>query len=337
MTTRSLIRFAVGTAALSLFVMFALSGSVNSAGPAGKGDKSAPTAPTNLTVTSISETTVTMVWNASTDNSGKFSYRVQINNLNSAYNVLATVSQTQTTYTAKFLSPNSAYSFVVYAVDGSNNRSANSNTAGASTLPDNTGPTAPVLEAVAIAPSQVQLFWSKSTDNVANNCCNYAFKINGSPLTQHINWAYSPDKPDKHSVIIRHLSPATNYNFTVAVSDYSGGNTTNSNTANATTPASNDTTPPTVPTNLRMVNTNGCAEVWLGWNEASDETDPQDKVEYEIYVNGVLSPLPVSAGVDVDFVYGTIHGENEFFIRAVDRTGNSSAPSKPIKLFLWPC
>ena len=33
---------------------------------------------------------------------------------------------------------------------------------------------------------------------------------------------------------------------------------------------------------------------------------PQDKVEYEIYVNGVPSPLPVSAGVDVDFVYGAI-------------------------------
>jgi hypothetical protein len=194
-----------------------------------------------------------------------------------------------------------------------------------------------VLEAVAIAPSQVQLFWTKSTDNVANNCCNYAFRMNGSPLTQHVNWAYSPDKPDKQSVIIRHLSPATNYNFTVLVSDYSGGNTTSSNTANATTPGSNDTTPPSVPTDLRLVGSNGCAEVWLGWNEASDETDPQDKVEYEIYVNGVLSPLPVSAGVDVDFVYGTIHGENEFYIKAVDRTGNSSAPSKAIKLFLWPC
>ena len=337
MTTRRLTRFAVGTAALSLFAMFALSVSVSSAGPAGKGDRSAPTVPGNLTVTSISETTVTLVWNASTDNSGKFSYRVQINSLNNAYNSIATVSQTQTTYTAKYLSPNSPYSFAVYAVDGNGNRSANSNSVGASTLPDTTGPTAPVLEAIAIAPSQVQLFWTKSTDNVANNCCNYAFKMNGAALTQHINWAYSEAKPDKLSVIIRHLSPGTNYNFTVAVSDYSGGNTTNSNTANATTPPSNDATPPSVPTDLRMVNTNGCAEVWLGWNEASDETDSQDKVEYEIYVNGVLSPLPVSAGVDVDFVYGTIHGENEFYIKAVDRTGNSSAPSKAIKLFLWPC
>lgn len=334
MTTHSLTRFAVGTLALALFVMFALSISVSSAG---KGDRSAPTVPTNLIITSISETTVTLVWNASTDNSGKFSYRVQINSANSAYNSLATVSQTQTTYTAKYLSPNSPYSFAVYAVDGNGNRSANSNVVGANTLPDTTGPTAPVLQAIAIAPSQVQLFWTKSTDNVTNNCCNYAFKMNGAPITQNINWAYSTDQPDKLSVIIRHLSPSTNYSFTVAVSDYSAGNTTNSNTANATTPASNDTTPPTVPTNLQMVSTNGCGEVWLGWKEATDETDPQDKVEYEIYVNGVLSPLPVSAGVDVDFVYGTIHGDNEFYIKAVDRTGNSSAPSQAIKLFLWPC
>lgn len=337
MTTRSLTRFAVGTVALSLFVMFVLSGSVSSAGPAGKGDKSAPTAPTNLAVTGISETTVTLVWNGSSDNSGKFSYRVQINSLNSSYTTLATVAQTQTTYTANFLSPNKPYSFVVYAVDGNGNRSANSNTVGANTLADTTGPTAPVLEAIAIAPSQVQLFWTKSTDNVANNCCNYAFTMNGAALTQNINWAYSSDKPDKLSVIIRHLAPGTNYNFTVAVSDWSGGNTTNSNAANATTPASNDTTPPTVPTGLNMVDTNGCAEVWLGWNEATDDIDPQDKVEYEIYVNGVLSPLPVSAGVNLDFVYGTIHGDNEFYIKAVDRSGNSSAPSKAIKLFLWPC
>ena len=54
-------------------------------------------------------------------------------------------------------------------------------------------------------------------------------------------------------------------------------------------------------------------------------------------MNGVLSPLPVSAGVSTDLVYATAFGDNEFFIKAVDLSGNSSAPSKTIKLFLWPC
>ena len=102
-------------------------------------------------------------------------------------------------------------------------------------------------------------------------------------------------------------------------------------------PPSSDTTPPNAPTNLHLVRDNSCAEVWLGWTETTDNADGQDAIEYEIYVNGVLSPLPVSAGIDFDFVYGTAYGENIFTIKAVDRSGNTSQPSAPLKLSLSPC
>jgi hypothetical protein len=46
---------------------------------------------------------------------------------------------------------------------------------------------------------------------------------------------------------------------------------------------------------LHLVRDDSCAEVWIGWTQATDQVDSQDKIEYEIYVNGVLSPLPVSA------------------------------------------
>jgi len=95
--------------------------------------------------------------------------------------------------------------------------------------------------------------------------------------------------------------------------------------------------PPTVPTNIHLVKDNSCGEVYIGWTQATDGVDSQDKIEYEIYVNGVLSPLPVSAGVDFDFVYATAFGDNIFTVKAVDRSGNSSAASSPLKLFLWPC
>lgn len=65
--------------------------------------------------------------------------------------------------------------------------------------------------------------------------------------------------------------------------------------------------------------------------------DPQGFIEYEIYVNGVISPMPVSSGIDFDFVYGTALGENIFTVKAVDRSGNSSSASAPLKLLLWPC
>jgi len=320
---------------LALTAALLFNGSTSSAA-GGKGDRSAPTAPNNLVVTAITTTSVSLSWQGSTDNSGSLSYKVRINNLNnSAYNSLATISQTQTSYTAKFLASNNNYTFSVYAIDSSGNKSADSNVASAHTLADTTPPSTPVLQASVLGPSQVQLTWAKSTDNVSNNCCVYSFNMNGSPLTQNINWAAAPT--DQLSVIIRHIQPGTTNSFSVNVGDYSGGNVATSNTVNATTPPSSDALPPTVPTNLHLVRENGCGEVYIGWTESSDNSDSQNNIEYEIYVNGVLSPLPVSAGVDFDFVYANAFGDNVFTVKAVDRSGNSSAASSSLKLFLWPC
>ena len=335
MTTRHLSRLFIGMAILAVTATLLFNGSTSSA--AGKGDRSAPTAPGNLVVTNITTTTISLSWSGSTDNSGSLSYKVRITNLNnSAYNSLATVSQTQTSYTAKFLASNSNYTFAVYAIDGSGNKSAESNVASGRTLADTTPPSTPVLQASVLGPSQVRLTWTKSTDNVTNNCCTYSFTMNGSPLTQHINWVPSTTA-DKLSVIIRHIQPGTTNSFSVNVGDYSGGNVATSNTVSATTLPSSDVTPPTAPTSLHLVKDQSCGEVFLGWTESNDETDSQDLIEYEIYVNGVLSPLPVSAGVDFDFVYATAFGDNIFTVKAVDRSGNSSAASSPLKLFLWPC
>jgi chitodextrinase len=336
MSTRHLSRLIIAITILALTAALLFDVSPSSAAAPGKGDKSAPTTPSNLVVTNITTTTVSLSWQGSTDNSGSLSYKVSINNLNnSAYNSVATVSQTPTSYTAKFLAANSNYTFSVSAVDASGNKSGNSNVASAHTLADTTPPSTPVLQASALNPSQVQLTWTKSTDNVPNNCCVYSFNMNGGVITQNINWASAP--ADKLSVIIRHIQPGSTNSFSVSVGDYSGGNVTTSNTVMATTPPSSDTLPPTVPTNIHLVKDNSCGEVFIGWTEATDAVDPQNSIEYEIYVNGVLSPLPVSAGVDYDFVYATAFGDNVFTVKAVDRSGNSSAASSPLKLFLWPC
>ncbi|HEU4510720.1 MAG TPA: fibronectin type III domain-containing protein [Pyrinomonadaceae bacterium] len=330
MTTRSLSRFVAAMAVLALTAVLLFSGSKTSAS---RGDRSAPTTPTNLTVTAVTETSVSLSWNASTDNSGKFSYRVRITNLsNSAYNSLATVSQTQTSHTPRFLSTNSSYQFAVYAVDGSGNRSAESNVVSATTLADTTAPSAPVLQASVLGPSQVQLTWTKSTDNIPNHCCNYDVQMNGAVLTQHVNWAAAP--AGSLSAVIRHLMPGSTNSFSIKVTDWSGGNVSTSNVVTRTTPPSSDVTPPTAPTNLRLVQDDSCGEVWLGWTEATDDVDDQEEIEYEIYVNGVLSPLPVSAGIDFDFVYGVSNADNVFTVKAVDKSGNTSTASNLLKLFL---
>lgn len=334
MTTQTLARLISATAAMAFVTLLLFSGTTASAG---KADRLAPTTPTNLVVTAVTENSVSLQWNASTDNSGKFSYRIKVNSLSGFSSVLETVSQTRTTYTVPYLVPFASYSFAIYAVDGSGNRSGDSNVVTANTPGDTVPPSAPQLQATALGPSQVQLTWTKSVDNIPNYCCSYAFSMNGSPLTQHINAAAAPS--GSLSVIIRHLTPNTLHTFTVTAIDFTGRNSTVSNSASAQTWPTTDRTPPSVPTNLHVISLDtGGGEAWLGWTQSTDDTDAQNNIEYEIYVNGVLSPLPVSAGIDFDFVY-TLPGvcENTFTVKAVDQAGNTSAASAPVTVKLWVC
>ena len=335
MTTQTFARLFIATAALALLALLLFSGRTASAGPPRKADTTAPTTPTNLVVTAVTDSTVSLQWKPSTDNSGKFTYRVKVIWPNSPSNVVQTASQTATTYTVRFLASFTKYSFSVSAVDESGNRSGESNLVTADTTGDTVPPSAPVLQATSLGPSRVQLTWTKSVDNTSNYCCSYALTRNGVPLTQHINAALAPS--GSLSVIIRHLPPGTVNTFTVTAID-STRNTATSNTASAQTWPSTDTTPPSVPTNFHIISfDNGGGEAWLGWTQSTDDVDAQNNIEYEIYVNGVLSPLPVSAGVDFDFVYTLPPCENTFTVKAVDQSGNTSAASVPIKVQQWVC
>ena len=335
MTTRHFVPLLVGTAALVLVIGSLFAGGETSAAGS-RGDRSAPTAPSNLSASNITTTSVTLSWTGSTDNSGSLTYKLRITNLrNSAFSTLTTISQSQTTYTAKFLATNTPYTFAVYAMDAAGNKSAESNLVSASTLADSSPPTTPMLTADVLTPSQVRLTWTRSTDNVANNCCNYSVNVNGSKYTGHLNWVAAP--AGSLAVTIRHLTPGTTYSFSINAAEFSGGGVSTSNTVTATTQPSNDVTPPSPPTNLRLVQDDSCGEIWLGWVEATDNSDAQDFIEYEIYVNGVMSPMPISGGISFDFVYATNHGDNYFQVKAVDRSGNTSAASNPLILYLWPC
>jgi hypothetical protein len=316
---KSVVRHAAG-AALALVLAFVVVGPVAAAGR----DRTPPTTPTNLQATSLSQTSVTLAWDPSTDKSGTITYSVYKDGQP------FTVPQGQTTYTIDWLSPGQTYSFYVTASDSALNQSGRSNTVTVTTPRDTTPPTAPELSASVRGPSQVSLTWTRSTDDITWWTLGYRIFANGAPVTEHVNWY------GERSVVLRHLTPATSYSFTVEANDFNG-NTTMSNAVTLTTEATSDVTPPSAPTNVRIVRDQGCGEVWVGWTQSTDNTDPQYAIEYEIYVNGVLSPLPVGAGIDEDFVYATAHGDNTFTVKAVDRAGNSSEASNAFTAFLWPC
>jgi len=316
--SNAVVRHAAG-GALALVLALVVVGSVAAAK-----DRTPPATPTNLQPTNLTQTSVTLAWSPSTDKSGTVTYSVYKDGQP------FTVPQGQTTYTIDWLSPGRTYSFYVTATDPSLNQSARSNTVTITTPGDTTPPTPPVLSGSVRGPSQVSLTWTRSTDDITWWTLGYRIFANGAPVTQHVNWY------GERSVVLRHLAPATYYTFTVEANDFNG-NTTMSNAVTLKTETTSDVTPPSAPTNVRIVRDQGCGEVWLGWTESEDETDPQFAIEYEIYVNGVLSPLPVAAGIDEDFVYATAHGDNTFTVKAVDRAGNASEASNAFTAFLWPC
>jgi chitodextrinase len=282
----------------------------------GGGDRTAPTAPTNLRVTSLSQTSVTLAWDPSTDNSGSFSYSVSKDGQG------FTVPQTRTSFTIDWLSAGRTYTFYVTAVDGSLNTSGTSNILTVTTPPDTAAPPAPALTGLVRGPSQVRLEWNRVEDDTST-FVTYRIFANGAQVTQHLNWY------GETTVVLRHLSPSTTYAFTVKALDQDENSST-SNAVTLTTEATSDVTPPSAPTNVRIVGSFGCPEFFVGWTQSTDDTDAQSAIEYEIYVNGVLSPLPVSAGVDEDFVYATASGANAFTVKAVDRAGNTSQASNAV-------
>ena len=274
-------------------------------------DRTPPTKPTNLHVTSMTSYQVALAWNASTDNSGTFSYRVVTGN-GSTYNV----PQTQTTFIA-FVAPIGTYSFYVYAVDGSGNKSQKSNTLSVTPPPDTTAPTPPVLSVVGVNPTEVSLEWTASTDD--GPYLFYQVFVNGSP---------NVDARQNRFAVVHGLTPATSYVITVKARDLYGPPNVSapSNAVNVTTAAvsATDTEPPSAPGNLYGWDIDGAGEINLFWTESFDNQTPQSSIAYEVYQNGVLDH---TTGGDRAILYATQSGENTFTVIAVDRAGNRSAPA----------
>lgn len=120
-----------GAAALALAI--AACGGGSNAGPAPtpappSGDTVPPSTPAGLMTTVVSDSRIDVSWQAATDNVGVVAYRVLRNGA-----AAATVSATS--YSSTGLTPATAYSFAVQALDGAGNASAASAAVSATTAP----------------------------------------------------------------------------------------------------------------------------------------------------------------------------------------------------------
>jgi chitodextrinase len=289
--------------------------------PAAAGDRTAPTKPGNLRVTAKSQTSVSLAWNASTDNSGSFSFVVHL----WQDSTTVTLPKSQTAYTWTGLRPNVQYYLWVEAVDASGNKST-SDLAVVTTDADRTPPGAPPnLMISSVSSSQIALAWDASSDNTGIA----EYQVSVSPNDGAVSWT------GPTSATLVGLAPSTRYTVTVRAKDLGYNLSQPSDAVIATTAASTDTTPPTAPANL-VVSDHYCGEVGLRWIQSSDDQDPQSAIRYRVFINGVLDPLGTPIGTDHTITYG-VDGSNTFVLRAVDSAGNVSAPSSPFTLVLDDC
>lgn len=127
-------------------------------------DTTPPTAPTNVTVSNPTDTTLTVSWNAATDNVAVASYNVY--QLQGEVQVFL-VNVTNLSVLITGLASATSYTFIVKAVDTSGNESGNSNQAtGSTTAGDTQPPSTPTLQTVSANPLDIFISWSASTDNV---------------------------------------------------------------------------------------------------------------------------------------------------------------------------
>jgi chitodextrinase len=279
-------------------------------------DSTPPTKPGNLRVTAKTMTSVSMAWNASTDNSGNLSYRVHL----WGDPTVVTLHKTQTSYTWTGLRPGVQYYFWVEAVDGSGNKST-SDLLVVVTVRDTTAPSPPGnLQVGTVTASQVSLSWDASTDDSG---IIDLYQVSVSPFAGNVVVTGAT------SATVVGLAPTTTYTFTVRARD-AGWNFSQPSTAvTTTTEASTDTTPPTAPTGLQIGHSHSC-EIVVRWTQSTDDQDPQAAIRYRLVDNGIPDPnFSHVIGTNRWTSYG-FEGTNTWVLHAVDSAGNVSAPSNSV-------
>jgi len=182
-------------------------------------DTQPPTAPGNLITTATTNASVSISWNASTDNVGVTYYLIYKDGVKID-------SVTTTAYTATELVASTPYTFTVKARDAANNISEASDVLSVttSTTTDNIAPSTPAnLVATGKTATTISLSWNESTDNVG--VTYYLIYKDGVKIDSVTTTAYTATE----------LVASTPYTFTVKARDAANNISTPSDVLSVTT------------------------------------------------------------------------------------------------------
>jgi pectate lyase len=269
-------------------------------------DTQPPSVPVSVSASSVGTTSVVLTWAASTDDTGVVGYDVY------SGSALAGSSSTNTATVSNLL-PGTSYTFTVRARDAAGNASSASSPVTVTTRAgtDVTSPSAPSNLVWINDGMTVTMTWGASTDDVGVITYDFfygAYFIGSSPGT---------------SATLIGFQSGTPYNFTVKARDAAGNVSQASNQITVLLGMTQDTVPPSAPTNLSASNVT-TTSLTLRWTASTDNVGV---VVYQVFANG--SQAATSFGSTSAAVSGLnlSGGSCVLTVKAVDAAGNVSSAS----------
>ncbi len=274
-------------------------------------DTTAPTIPTNLSASGVTTSGVTLAWSASTDSNGVAGYHV----IRNGTQIGTTAS---TSYTDSGLTAGTSYTYAVNAFDPTGNTSLQSATLQVTTKSsssDTTPPSVPAnLKSTAATSTSISLAWTASTDNVG--VFGYHLFRNGTQVAS----------PSGNSYTDTGLAAGTSYTYAVSAYDAAGNASAQSASLKVSTTGSSDTTPPSVPANLKSTATTS-SSVSLAWTASTDNVAVAG---YHLFRNGTQVASPSgNSYTDTGLAAATSY---TYTVSAYDAAGNASAQSASLKV-----
>ena len=279
-------------------------------------DTTPPSMPSGFTANSVSTSQVNLSWGLSTDNMGVSGYKMY---RNSAH--LATLSSGAVSYSDTSVYSDMTYNYYIIAYDAAGNYSSPSPTISVAVSYDTTPPTAPLnLIASNPSPSQIQLSWGASTDNVGVS--QYAIYRNSSYLVSVSSGACCNYTDSS-------VTSGGTYTYYVTAYDARGNISSPSNTVTITASSSNntdtinDTTAPSWPSghtygSIILSSTS----IRVNWSSATDNVGVMG---YKIYRNGTqITTTTLLEYTDSGLAPATAYS---YSVSAYDAAGNVSGTS----------
>jgi chitodextrinase len=277
-------------------------------------DSTAPTTPSALRATGITSNTVSLAWNAASDNIGVTGYKLYKNGSSSAFHTTSTLS-----FTDSGLNPEQSYQYRVSAIDAAGNESQRSASITVSTTatPDTSAPTTPTsLRSTTVTHEQINLMWNTASDNVG--VTGYRLYKNGS------NTAFATTTTPGYND--SGLTADQSYQYRVSAVDEAGNESALSSSLLVNTLAAPDTSAPTTPGNLRST-TVSSDQIDLMWNVASDNVGVTG---YRLYRNGSSTAFATTTTPGYSDTGLTADQSYQYRVSAVDEAGNESPLSSTI-------